>query len=61
MLLCICILYSQFLNVSTNLYNTVHYVRALQILHFWQLLINVFLVIFDGCLNSFYLLRVQRQ
>lgn len=42
------ILYSQFLNVSTNLYNTVHYVRAIEILHFWQLLINVFLVIFDG-------------
>lgn len=41
------ILYSQFLSVSTNLYNTVHYVRAIEILHFWQLLINVFLVIFD--------------
>lgn len=35
---------SRFLNVSTNLYKTVHYVRAIQILHFWQLLINVFLV-----------------
>lgn len=39
------ILYSQFLNVSTNLYKTVHYVRAIEILHFWQLIINVFLVI----------------
>lgn len=41
------ILYSQFLNVSTDLYKTVHYVRAIEILHFWQLLINVFLVICD--------------
>lgn len=39
------ILYPQFLNVSTNLYKTVHYVRAIEILHFWQLIINVFLVI----------------
>lgn len=45
------ILYSQFLNVSTYLYNTVHYVRAIQIC-FWQLLINLFLVIFD----DFYLI-----
>lgn len=31
-----------------------HYVRAIEILHFWQLLINVFLVIFDF-LKTFYL------
>lgn len=36
--------YSQFLNVGTNLYNIVLYVQAIQIRHFWQLLINVFLV-----------------
>lgn len=48
------ILYSHFLNVSTNLYNTAHYVRAIEILHFWQLLINVFLVVL--AFKDFYLI-----
>lgn len=41
------------------MYDTVHYVRAIHILHFWQLLINVFLVIF--VLNIFICMQKKQK